>query len=1094
MSVKVIGIGASAGGLQALESFFAEIPFGLGAAYVVVQHLSVDYASSMDSILQRTTNLQVSMLEVDTVPEKDHVYIKAPEIEVRLEETLRVLPRQAPKDGLYLPIDEFFFSLAASRREEAVAIILSGMGTDGSRGLKEIKAHGGLVMVQEPKSAQFDGMPSAALRQNVADVVLPPPELASRLAMILTHNAVTVSKTNQPAATNGEDLYRKLLERVHATTRIDFSCYRPATINRRIEKRMLVTQMDNLEQYMQLALSNEAELQTLRQSFLIGVTRFFRDSDAFAVLRERIIPDLFDRLPSGQDLRIWVPSCSTGEEVYSIAMLVDDYLEEHRIRRNYKIFGSDVDRRSVIYATHGQYDDTIQADVPPDLLMRYFNRTSQGYKIKSELKEHLLFAVQNLLDDPPFIRIDLVSCRNFLIYINTESQQHILSNFHFGLNDAGYLMLGSSEHLGGLQSAFATIDRRWKIYQKRPNSGLRNNRKGVATYPALRKLSAGSVQAVTQPTPEARAIARRFSQPPLQSTSMDEYARYLSERYAPSTLFVNRQYDILYLNGEFGDILRLPRFDAQLSLRTVVNEEIQSLLTAGVDRVLSSQRSGIFERINVAKEEQKPHWVKVRFSIFESMGATEPLAVLEFLPVEESGDQNDQEDESEVYSIDRRLMQKVSELEAELMQSERRAQKLYNELEATNEELQSSNRELLASNEEMQSTNEELQSVNEELYTVNNEFQRKNDELNAINNDVNNLLKSTQISTIFVDKRLHIRRFTPGVGQQFDLTVSDLGRPLTVFASPFKDVSIEAISKEVLKTNRRYDREVQDRNGDYYLLRVLPYLTEDERIEGVVITFVDITDLVRTRRRLTDMARKYEAIFRTTQEVIAIVRSNSRIEDANRSLAGYPTEELIGMYFTDLISDDQGKVQFTEELRKASDGQQVDVLTLTLAPKDLEEVRIELEFIPIARSGERADSPETQEQTMMIIRDITLLENERLEATQVIERYEYLLGNLPQIAGLFDTEEQLIYMNQRSGLANDATFYLHRKMSDMLSPIGLQRYRDAVRRLKSGEPFVEVVYQVGEALAEARPLDVIYRPIFLMDRLILISFEVINVD
>ena len=952
---------------------------------MVVQHLSVDHASSMDRILQRATTLKVSMLSSNTVPESDHVYIKSPEYEVWLDGILRLRPRQLPPEGLYLPIDDFFFSLAAGQQEASVAIVLSGMGTDGSRGLKEIKAHGGLIMVQEPHTAQFDGMPTAALRQNIADVVLPPSDLASRLAIILQQD----TQPRQPPIakeTEQGDLFQTLLKRIHDITRINFGRYRIATIRRRIEKRMLITQHDVLERYIDYALHNETELQTLRQSFLIGVTRFFRDAEAFDRLRNSIIPDLFERLPSGQDLRVWVPSCSTGEEVYSIAMLVEDYLDRKQVRRGYKVFGSDVDRRSIVVATHGQYDDTIQADVPPGYLHKYFFPTSQGYKVRPELQEHILFAVQNLLEDPPFIRIDLISCRNFLIYVDADSQQQILSNFHFGLNAAGYMILGPSEHLGSLQSAFSTVDRRWKIYQKRDDArtSAHKRRGGVATYPNLRSLNTGGVQAVTPFAGRLPSDAVNAAHPFLASSSMDEYARYLSERYAPNALFVNRQYDILYLNGDFAGILSLPRFDAQLSLRTLVNDEVQSLLSAGVDRVLSSQKSGLFERINVAREEQPPRFLKVRFSLFNPTGVGESLAILEFLPLEGGAAVGAEDDEAEVYSVDRRLMQKVTELETELLRSEHRAQKLYNELEATNEELQSSNRELLASNEEMQSTNEELQSVNEELYTVNNEFQRKNDELIATNNDINNLLKSTQITTIFVDKQLNIRRFTPGIGRQFDLNGSDMGRPITVFANPFQDVNIEATSREVLRTTKRYDKEVQDKHGDYYLLRVLPYLTETDQVEGVVITFVDINDLVRTRQQLTDMARKYEAIFHTTQEVIAIVRSNSRIEDVNRPLAQYGTKQLIGMYFTDLIDDDQGKVQFTESLRKSFDQHRVEILALTLRPRGGEITRVEIEFIPIAEQPGASPTQEGVEQAMIIIRDITSLENERIEASQII--------------------------------------------------------------------------------------------------------------
>ena len=1086
MAVRVIGVGASAGGLQALESFFSELPTDLGVAFVVIQHLSMEHPSVMDSILQRTTHLTVRSLEENTIPEPDHVYVKRPEHTVILNDWLRLTPREVDRDILYLPIDEFFFSLAAHQQEQAVGIVLSGMGTDGSRGLKEIKARGGLVMVQDPDSAQFSGMPTAALRQQIADVVLPPAQLASQLAVILRKDQVPTRPTEEDQL-DDSGLYASLLEQIRKTTRIDFRRYRPGTIQRRIEKRMLITQIEPLTEYIRHALENEAELQMLRQSFLIGVTRFFRDKNAFDRLRNTVIPDLFTRLPQGQDLRVWVPSCSTGEEVYSVVMLIEDYLEHTGLRRGYRIFGSDVDRRAILKAVRGEYDETIQADVPPLFLERYFSRRPQGFSILPELKEHVLFAVQNLLDDPPFIRVDLITCRNFLIYINTDAQYEILGDFLFGLKPQGYLMLGPSEHLGSLRSAFTTVDRRWKVYQKRLTAKGASARSPRAISPELRPRALGKLQTISFPDlsdPTAPEDNRSL----IPKTNMDLYSRYLSERFAPTTLFVNRQYDILYLNGDFTGILHLPRFDAHLSLRTVVNEDVKSLLVTGVDRVFATQKSGIYERVNVAKSGQPPRYLKVRFELFEDEGVSDPVAVLAFLPAEEVPIVDPSNGEPEVYNVDRRLLDRVSELEAELQHAERRAQKLYNELEATNEELQSSNRELLASNEELQSTNEELQSVNEELYTVNNEFQRNNEELNNINNDINNLLKSTQISTIFVDEHLHIRRFTPGIGQQFDLTASDLGRPLTSFANPFETVNIEQVSEQVLRDGKRYDQEVQDRSGDYYLLRILPYLTENDQIEGAVITFVAINDLVRTRRRLTDMATKYEAIFHNTQELIVIVELNSRITDLNRTLGLSPRDELIGSYFTDLIADDQGKVQCTENLRQAFDDHEVSFLTLSLRLTEEESARVQAEFIPIAPDGTHG----SVEQTMIVIHDITQLENELQQRTQTIQRYERIISNMRQTAGLIDMNESVVYINGNTHLAHDREYYAERSLSEVLSDTGLLRYREAVSKLRAGAPTAEVHYRKEELLVEDHELRVRYRPIYTHSQLVYVSFEVVS--
>ncbi len=1095
MAVRIVGIGASAGGLQALESFFSELPSDLGVAFVVVQHLSMNHASSMSTILQRSTQLPVLSLEKDTLPEPNHVYVKLPEYDVRLGQMLKLSPRISERNSLYLPIDDFFFSLATAQEERAIGIVLSGMGTDGSRGLKEIKGKGGLVMIQNPDSAQFNGMPNAALRQHIADVVLPPGGLASRLAMILRNDGQQVDQVEDLSSLTHRDLFRNLLDRIKSTTRIDFHRYRQATIRRRIEKRMLITQYADLAEYINFVLNNEEELQVLRQSFLIGVTRFFRDQDAFKVLRDQIIPRLFTDSPEHREIRIWIPSCSTGEEVYSVAMLMQDYLLENNVTRSYKIFGSDVDRKSIILASRGEYDDTIVADVPSEFLQRYFIRQPGGFKIRNELKENILFAVQNLLEDPPFIRIDLLSCRNFLIYINSDTQQRILANFHFSLNPAGYLLLGPSENLATLQSAFTTIDRRWKVYQKRAGGKTLG---GKLVQPVIENVTpvAQRIAIVTEgnstfPSPVTESSRPIFKHP---STSMDQFSRYLSERFAPATLFVNRQYDILYLNGDFEGILRLPRFNAHLSLRTVVNEEVEGLLIAGVDRVFSTGNSGLFERINVSESGQPARYHRVRFNLTEFASIEDPVAILEFSPVKENeaDDSGEEGDNTEVYSVDRRLLDKTRELEIELQRSEKRGQKLYNELEATNEELQSSNRELLASNEEMQSTNEELQSVNEELYTVNNEFQRKNEELNDINNDVNNLLKSTQISTIFVDSRLRIRRFIPGMGQQFDLNSSDIGRPITTFAIPFDDLNIEAMCQEVLEGSICYDKEVQDRKGNIYLLRMLPYLTEEERVEGVVITFVDINDLVRTRRRLTELALKYEAIFNNTREVIAIVRESSKIDEINQPLAERNVEEIIGTYFTDLIATSEEKVRFSEVLRTSFDRREVGTITLSLHLEGDSEQRVEAEIIPITRSFEIKAATEAVDEAMIILHDITSVEQERELSTKIIRRYQSVLSKMQQGAGLIDMEERLVLVNHMNPLPSGPEHFLRRKLDEFLTDSGVARYRAALERIKNGDNMVEVVFKVEELKEDDLATHIVYRPVYSGDKLVFVSFEIMD--
>lgn len=1090
MATRIIGVGASAGGIRALEALLAELPRGLGVAFVVVQHLSPNYASSMASILQRSTELTVVALDRDTVPEPDHVYIKPPNWDVYLGDMLTLTPRKTSDKGLYLPIDNFFFSLAESRKQDAIGIVLSGMGTDGSRGLSDIKEWGGIVMVQKPDSAQFDGMPRAVIRRQIADVVLPPEQLASRLVSILRKEESELNpNTSSLDGLSGVELIDTMLERVRKVTSIDFKKYRQSTILRRVEKRMLITQHDSIEQYITHALTHEEELQLLRQSFLIGVTRFFRDQAAFAVIQSVVIPRLFEQAGEG-GLRIWVPSCSTGEEVYSLAFLLEDYRAEQGVSTEYKIFCSDVDRRAVALASRGEYDEGIMADVPGDMLQRYFIHRNKVFQVKKSIRERILFAVQNLLEDPPFIRVDLISCRNFLIYINTDIQQRVLSNFYFGLRPQGFLLLGPSENLGALQSAFHTIDRRWKLYQKRPGGQLRN---GLPVTPAIPTTMTGNAKfpAVVSEvdllhTPVKESPAPPYSKP----LQMDYFSRYMAERYAPATLFVNGNYDILYLNGDFDGVLRLPRFNAQLSIRTVVDEKLQSILTAGVDSVLASGKSGVFEHIKIDDQRgEGTRWLKVRFSRHEFYELPNAIAILEFYPADQS--EVDPEDGDEVYSVDRQLQQKIRNLELELKQSEARTQKLLNELEATNEELQASNRELLASNEEMQSTNEELQSVNEELYTVNNEFQRKNEELNEVNNDVSNLLKSTQISTIFVDQNLHIRRFTPGVAKQFDLHVSDLGRPITSFANPFANVDFEALCREVMESGSKHDEEAIDNAGNTTLIRLLPYLTEQKKDQGVVITFMDINDLIRSRRRYTDLARKYEAIFHNTKETIAVIRQNSRIEEINQPIAGRDIDELTGAYFLDLLATDQEKVRFNEVLRGSFDRNEVTTMVGNLQTQYQSLVHVNIEIIPINPVESSTEEANTIEQAVIIIHDVTDRERRRRESAKLIADYQTRLEKLQQAAGLIDLEGKMVHMNHTvPELDLGLNDYIEHNVRDFLTEQGQQRFDGAVNKLKHGSTSERVDYPLEELKQDRVPRTVIYRPVLAYGKMVFISFEI----
>ena len=1090
MATRIVGIGASAGGLEALEDFLKDLPGEIDAALVIVQHLSPNHESSMEEILQRATDMPVHSLNEDVELVSGAVYVKSPNRDVRVDGSgLRIIDRPTDQGHLYLPIDEFFFSLAAARGSEAIAIILSGMGTDGSRGVKDIKEAGGIVMVQAAASARFDGMPQATIRQRVTDIIGTPAELAERLALILQSEGLFPEEAVDLATLTEGEVVTQLLEYIRKTQRIDFTEYRRATILRRVEKRMLINQISELTDYVGFVMDNEAELQILRHSFLIGVTRFFRDREAFDIFQSQILPQLFSADEPHREVRLWVPSCSTGEEVYSYAILLAEYLRENRLTNRFKIFGSDVDRHSITLASAGEYDATIAADVPRELLRRYFTPHPTGYSVTTEIKERILFAVQNLLIDPPFIRIDFLACRNFLIYISTQAQRGVIANFHFALQPDGFLFLGPSENLGELTNYFKYVHRRWKFFQKRPaDKRIINHRLGRLS-PASKRTGIIDVGDVVLPPSTGKNSASPQRQTSDGNQGMDYFSRYLADRYAPPTLFIDQNYTVIYLSGDFSDLLRLPRYNALMSLRTLVEEEVQDLLVSGVDRVLETGNSASLDRVNFKRRSGDPLPLRVRFSSVRIEAHEGPVAQLEFLPLPDQ-QRSEPDDEALEHFVEVRFREQIKQLEDQLHRSEQRAQKLYNELEATNEELQSSNRELLASNEEMQSTNEELQSVNEELYTVNAEFQRKNDELNNINNDVNNLLKSTQISTIFVDSDLSIRRFTPGVSQLFDLYNSDLGRPITAFATPFAGLNMAEICQEVLENNTRHDEEIHDRNGNHFLLRVLPYLTEEEMVEGVVITFVDIRDLIETRHQLTDLAHKYRAIFDYADEVIAIIRENSRILEINQSLVGVPEDSVIDTYLADYITSDEDKVRFSEALRSIFDAGSVQSLAITLGGENGETVYAQLEVIPIQQFD--GESEGSVEQAMVILHDITELTEQRRAADAIIAQYQMILANNSTGGGLIDMSGNLATLNDVGIFEDRTSEYLSKNLRAFLSPAAMNRYRLALQKIRSGAESATVFYPASELINDESDRTVCYRPVYDGDRLLFLSFELVD--
>lgn len=887
--MKVIGIGASAGGVEAILELFQNIPYNTGAAFVIVQHLSPNQKSLMNELLGRQTKMEVLVITEETELEPNKVYLMPGGHNISLKEnTVLLVPRPADTI-LNLPIDDFFHSLGKEKKTDAIAVILSGSGSDGSRGIRTIKEKGGIILVQEPDSAQFDGMPATAIRMNIADSVFPPAKIAKQIIHI-TSSPIANPTTEYGLLKEGEYNYyfERILQQIRTQVSISFKEYREATLFRRMEKRMLVHQFDNLKAYYEYLLTEEQEVVALYQDFLIGVTRFFRDDEVFTYFKNHIIEQLIHNSNPDTPIRIWIAACSTGEEAYSFAILIEDYLNKHNLHREYKIFASDVDKAAIQFASEGLYGSGIAADVPKEYLEKYFKPEGNHLRINKNLQDRILFAYQDVLSDPPFIKMNFISCRNFLIYLKPKTQRKVITNFHFALNEEGIMLLGPSESLGGLNHAFDLIHKRLNFFTRK---------KGVKLlFRSPYRGSSNQINANRNTIKQAKSdntsiIDQRNVQ------SLDPFSQYLIEHLPSITLFLNEDLDILYLNGNVDSFLNLPQSVARLNIKNMTSADNALIFKEGVERSFSNNTATNFTNITL-KKNNKSILCNILFRRVSLKNWKDDVILVELKLInDQHSDENNQ-----IVKQDDFLLNQVHQLEKELNSSRSEVKHLRNEIEATTEELQASNRELMASNEELQSTNEELQSVNEELFTVNSEFQIKNQELTIANADINNLLKSTEIGTIFLDQELRVRKFTPAIQQQFKLLNSDIGRSITDFSSAFLDLRIAQTCKEVSETGKSLERAVTDQQGNQYLMRILPYRTIDLLSKGYVITFVNINELETLQNNLITHAKIFSSWFNTSPNIILLLDNEFNIVDINQAISNKSIESLKGSNFLSLIT------------------------------------------------------------------------------------------------------------------------------------------------------------------------------------------------
>ena len=829
-SFPIVGIGASAGGLEALDHFLARVPRGSGMAFVIVQHLDPTRKGIMPELLQRTTGMKVIQVKDRTLVQPNCVYVIPPNKDMSILHGVLHLLEPTSSRGLRLPIDFFLRSLAQDQQEHSIGVILSGMGSDGTLGLRAIKEKAGVALVQDPATAKFNGMPRSAIDAGLADIVAHVDDLPGRIIAYLQRTPL--AHASEPAL---EDKAQSALDKVIILLRThtghDFSLYKTNTFYRRIERRMGIHQIDKIADYVRYLQENSQELDLLFKELLIGVTSFFRDPAVWEQLREKVIPTLIASRPAGQVLRAWVPACSTGEEAYSLAMVFKEVMEEVKPKRNntLQVFATDLDKDAIDKARQGIYPENICADVSPERLSGFFTKEERGWRVRTEIREMVVFAPQSLIMDPPFTKLDILSCRNLLIYLAAEMQKKLIPLFHYSLTLGGILLLGSAETVGGFTDLFTPLDGKTRLY-RRTESATRTE---LIEFPSS-----------FAPLLPAGIEARPETKMPLSFQSLAD--QLVLEHYAPSALIVNDRGNILYVSGRTGKYLEPAAGKANWNIFAMTREGLRNELTNAFQKALEHEGSVVVRGLKVGTNGGKQH-VDITVRRLEEPETLRGLVMIVFAdvaaPVEtKASSRPGNAGKTPVHSA------KVEELEQKYQQARMEAQTTREEVQTTQEELRSTNEEQQSTNEELQSTNEELttskeemQSLNEELQTVNSELQVKVDELSRSNNDMKNLLNSTDIATLFLDNNLNVRRFTTQATKIIKLIPSDIGRPITDLASALLYPELSADAHEVLRKLGFAEKPVNARDGRWFTVRIMPYRTLDDRIDGVVITFADIT-------------------------------------------------------------------------------------------------------------------------------------------------------------------------------------------------------------------------------------------------------------
>src|SRR2546429_2175147 len=949
----VVAIGASAGGLEAFKRFMGAMPADGGIAFALIPHLDPNHASLMVELLAKYTRMPIHEAGHGMAIERNHVYVIPPKHYLAFNDGVLALSRPPEARGRQTAIDFSLRSLAEDRKEKAIGVIFSGTGSHGTAGIKEIKFVGGMVMVQDPATAEYDQMPRSAIATGLVDYVLAPEDMPAALLRYVNHAYVQAGTETISPGQEAAETVKRVLALLRTRTRYDFRCYRKSMLMRRVQRRMGLLHLDRVDDYLKRLRDDPEEVAALDKDLLIGVTAFFREPEAFVVLTEQVIPDLIRHADGDQAIRVWCCGCATGEEAYSLSMvLIEQFAAVKRVP-NFQIFASDVSEASLEVARQGSYPESIVSDVSPERLHRFFTRVGENhYQVSKQIRDPIIFAQQNMLSDPPFSKLDLISCRNLLIYLEPEVQAKAIQMFHFALNDGAYLMLGPSESIGRALELFEPVARKSRVYRRLPQG--RPTRLELPLVPRR-----GRDAPTAKPGAGARGELRT-----------SELMQHALTHYAPASVLINRGYEILSMQGPLVDYLEFPPGQPTQNLLTLARQGLRTKIRALCQKAIDGNAPVVDSSAHVRRNGQYIACSVTARPITEPREAQGWLLVVFQDRFDERAEPPTSAPPAPESPFVRQLEDELRTARDDLRSASEDFESANEELKASNEEVMSVNEELQSANEELESSKEELQSLNEELITVNSQLQEKVDELDRANADLTSLLESTEIATLFLDTELRVKRFTPGITDLVNVRPGDLGRPVADFATNFQDDPLLADCRRALEKLTSVERQMQSFGGQSCIRRVFPYRTGGNRIEGLIVTYTTISQLVAARKLIEEGEAYRHVVPHLPVAAIFVSDTHLYINEAAEALTGYRQGELatLDAWFAALFGARKEEVSILYEGRKKR--ARTDAIVVTLTRKDGAQRTIEL-------SGAPSDGIE-----IIVLRDVT---EKRLLQRQVLE-------------------------------------------------------------------------------------------------------------